>query len=384
MAEFNGTREEAIKIVEQLGGDPKAFNAKYDNITINDRAVKGLRRQGEGKSIKVNYADVVDRYEGGRSTALEVQRHGDNTFPKSQKGKKIHHLRPPSLYQTFFEGLNSTDAAELARYSAENLMSPLSDVDGNAGILNQWEHDQAYHNWDRSNDGVKPTQTQSKRPSTGNPNTDPVKNFVMPKEATLDQRKAALKVFIEEGPQRLMDEQLYAARMASKHPNHPDTQRRFLENFNVGETGGRVKPPEGMDLSVTNATADPTTGRIKPGIDLDIGGGSVRFKGARALPFIGPAVGLWVAGEQVLAGDYEAAAGTVVDEVVSEAFLDSSSATSGTLTDAPANHQRVQQRLNNPTVADKVIQDPINEIEYLGKQMVGGLKDFAGSIIFGF
>ena len=242
MADFNGTREEALKIVEKLGGNPKAFNAKYDNITINGRAVKGLRFQGEGKPIKINYADVVNRYQDSRNTALEIQRHGPNTFPKPQKGKKIHHLRPPSLYQTFFENLSPEDAAELARYSAEDLKAPLGDVDANAGVLNQWEHDQAYHNWDRSNDGVKPTQTQSSRPSTGNPNTDPVKNFVMPKEATLDQRKAALKVFIEEGPQRLMDEQLYTARMASKHSNHPDVQRKFLENFNVGETAQFERP----------------------------------------------------------------------------------------------------------------------------------------------
>lgn len=281
MADFNGTRAEALKILEELGGDPKAFNAKYDNITINDRAVKGLRFQGEGKPIKINYSDVVNRYKDSRDSALEVQKSGPDTFPKSEKGKKIHHLRPPSLYQTFFEGLNSTDAAELARYSAEDLMTPLGNTDANAATLNQWEHDQAYHNWDRSNDGVKPSQTPSTRQPTGDPNTDPVRNFEMPKEATLDQRKAALKVFIQEGPQRLMDEQLYTARMASKHPNHPDVQRQFLETFNVGSNNKQTKPPEGMDLSVTNATADPTTGRIKP--QVEVGNGSMHFKPNQAL-----------------------------------------------------------------------------------------------------
>ena len=118
--------------------------------------------------------------------------------------------------------------------------------------------------------------------------------------------------------------------------------------------------------------------------DLNIGGGSVRFKGARALPLIGPLFGAWVAGGQALAGDYNAAAGTVVDEVVSEAFLDSQPAASGTVTDAPVNHQRIQQRMNNPTVADKVIQDPLNEAEYFGKQILGGLKQVGGKILFGF
>ena len=317
MADFNGTREEALKIVEKLGGDPKAFNAKYDNITINGRPVKGLRFQGEGKPIKINYSDVVDRYQGSRNSALEVQKSGPDTFPKPGKGKKIHHIRPPSLYQTFFEGLSPEDAAELARYSAEDLMTPLGNKDANAATLNQWEHDQAYHSWDRSNDGVKPSQTPSKRPQTGNPNTDPIRNFEMPKEATLDQRKAALKVFIEEGPQRLMDEQLYIARMASKHPNHPDVQRQFLDTFNVGtSTNKQIQPPPGMDLNVTNAIADPTTGRIRP--QVKVGNGSMHLKVAKFVknPAVRRTAALFpFAGTLIGAGTVEANAASRDEEI---------------------------------------------------------------------
>ena len=398
VADFNGTRAEALKEVKELGGDPKAFNARYDNITINDRAVKGLRLQGEGKPIKINYADVVDRYQGSRSTALDTQRHGDNTFPKSEKGKKIHHLRPPSVYQTFFEGLNSTDAAELARYSAEDLMTPLGDADANAGTLNQWEHDQAYHNWDRSNDGVKPTQTQSTRQPTGDPNTDPVRNFEMPKEATLDQRKAALKVFIQEGPQRLMDEQLYTARMASKHPNHPDVQRQFLETFNVGSNNKQTKPPEGMDLSVTNATADPTTGRIKPsklGQLRDGLRGVKPVQAVRAARGISP---LWsslplgltavaMSGKEALASPTAAniedvgwdTANLVADAVTliptpwTVAGGEGLQKTLGVAQQARIGQRELAKQEGLPEPIQKFVEDPLNELEYAGKSALSFL-----------
>ena len=99
-------------------------------------------------------------------------------------------------------------------------------------------------------------------------------------------------------------------------------------------------------------------------------GGSMRLKAARAIPLIGLGVTAYVAGGQAMAGDLVGAGGTLLDEAVSEVGLDSQPAASGTLTDAPRQHQAILERQANPTVADKIIRDPLNELEYAGKQVM--------------
>ena len=92
--EFNGSRKDALKIIaDNFGGDHTAFNAKYTKITIGGRAVKGFRNQGEGRPLKINYSDVVDKYEGARKEYIElstpdpeVRKAGAEVF-KANKGK---------------------------------------------------------------------------------------------------------------------------------------------------------------------------------------------------------------------------------------------------------------------------------------------------------
>jgi len=110
---------------------------------------------------------------------------------------------------------------------------------------------------------------------------------------------------------------------------------------------------------------------------LDFSKGSIKLKAVRALPFIGLGVAAYVAGGQALAGDLVGAGGTLLDEAVSEVGLDTQPAASGTLTDAPAQHQAILERQANPTVADKIIRDPLNELEYAGKQV---MSFFGGAI----
>jgi hypothetical protein len=118
--------------------------------------------------------------------------------------------------------------------------------------------------------------------------------------------------------------------------------------------------------------------------DLEFNKGGVKFRGSRAIPFVGFGVAAYVAGGQALAGDFVGAGGTLVDEVVGEVGLDITPVASGELRDAPAQHQAIMNRAANPTVADKIIKDPLNELKYAGKQVMGGLKKVAGAIIFGF
>lgn len=101
---------------------------------------------------------------------------------------------------------------------------------------------------------------------------------------------------------------------------------------------------------------------------LDFSKGGVKLKAVRAVPLIGLGVAAYVAGGQALAGDLVGAGGTLIDEAVGEVGLDSTPIASGELIDAPAQQQAILERQANPTVADKIIRDPLNELEYLGKQ----------------
>ena len=109
-------------------------------------------------------------------------------------------------------------------------------------------------------------------------------------------------------------------------------------------------------------------------------GGGVRLKAARAIPLIGLGVTAYVAGGQAMAGDLVGAGGTLLDEAVGEVGLDSTPVASGTLTDAPRQQQAILERQANPTVADKIIKDPLNELEYAGKQV---MKFFGSAVRMG-
>jgi len=133
----------------------------------------------------------------------------------------------------------------------------------------------------------------------------------------------------------------------------------------------------GFDLD-PNVSIKEQFSKYIPGFDFNKGG--ARFRGARALPLIGLGVATYVAGEQAMAGDLVGAGGTLLDEAVSEVGLDSQPVASGTVTDASAQQQAILERQANPTVVDKIIQDPLNELEYAGKQV---MSFFGGAIRMG-
>ena len=281
--------------------------------------------------------------------------------------KESHHLMPVDAYTAFTEGMTPEQIAKVDTTMEGNAFYK---GDNNLNRTDLWKR---YHTG-RSKGVYKGKGAHQVANQAA---VDGPKAKAKWAQMSSDERFNNLDMFVDDmtknrtiGYQANME-----ARWLLGKDNTPD-------NIYGGNFSQRILNPRNAENAAS--TAKKTKQQREFLSDLNASGGSVRFKGARALPLIGPAVGLWVAGEQVLAGDYAAAAGTVVDEVVSEAFLDSSSASSGTLTDAPANHQRVQQRLDNPTVADKVFQDPINELEHLGKQMIGGLKNTFGGISFGF
>lgn len=186
--------------------------------------------------------------------------------------------------------------------------------------------------------------------------------------------------------------------LGSKKELYPELARNLnpqLSKFNRQEGVRKLTPtqenalrvvPNDLETSIqlqgpelTQKQTDQVMGRIEGGKtgDLNFNKGGVKLKAARALPLIGLGVTAYVAGGQAMAGDLVGAGGTLIDEAVGEVGLDSTPVASGELMDAPAQQQAILERQANPTVADKIIRDPLNELEYAGKQV---MKFFGGAL----
>ena len=179
----------------------------------------------------------------------------------------------------------------------------------------------------------------------------------MPSTATFDERMAALK--------QSTDISTAASEAADASPLAQARQTDLL-NRARSTGGGEVLDAMGNPFDRTNPLrTTENIGALRKHVSLSFKGGAIR-----TIPFIGLGVAAYVAGGQALAGDLVGAGGTLIDEAVGEVGLDSTPIASGELTDAPAQQQAILKRQANPTVADKIIKDPLNELEYAGKQVM--------------
>ena len=156
-------------------------------------------------------------------------------------------------------------------------------------------------------------------------------------------------------------------------------------------------PPEPMPSPV-QPTMAPTTPRqpvqqevmevIPRGIEQK--GGKVRYSAARRaaklVPFVPVVLGAAEAFSQAKAGDLKAAQATLAETAVGEVpvvgdILTSDPLASGTLEGAKQQAARAQQP---KSAAAKILDNPMNELEYVGKQALRGLKSIGGAILFGY
>ena len=126
-----------------------------------------------------------------RGESLKQQTYGNTKLADTPtpKGYNDHHIRPRGVYQPFFEGLNAVDSKELARYAEQDLMRPLGDHPANNGRIPDSVHDR-HHTFARRNTGLERGLTKKIQ------------------GMDLDQRKQALKLFLEQ-VQPALDEDLY-------------------------------------------------------------------------------------------------------------------------------------------------------------------------------
>ena len=198
--------KEAIRLRNEEDLPPKKIRERlgepsWDNVDYWLKSA-GKDKQGNRKlslptleSRRKNQANSSQ----ARNKSLIQQTHGDaETFgDQTPEGFQDHHGRPDVLYRPFFDGLNEADAAELARFSAEELMTPLGDKSANLNrIPNTVHHD--HHNFLRDNPGLERGLTKTL------------------KDASLEQRKQALKVFVE-NIQPALDEDLFSRMQRHAH-----------------------------------------------------------------------------------------------------------------------------------------------------------------------
>jgi hypothetical protein len=113
-------------------------------------------------------------------------------------------------------------------------------------------------------------------------------------------------------------------------------------------------------------------------------------RAAGVLPFAGAIAGGLVAGGQAMAGDIEGAKVTAFETAAGEVpvvgdLFTADPAASGTLEGAQQAAMEVRRQEQQPkSAAAKILDDPLNELEYAGKQILGGLKTVGGAILFGF
>ena len=128
---------------------------------------------------------------------------------------------------------------------------------------------------------------------------------------------------------------------------------------------------------------------------FDFSGGTVKLaagarRAAGVLPFAGAIAGGLVAGGQAMAGDIEGAKVTAFETAAGEVpvvgdIFTADPAASGTLEGAQQAAMEVRRQEQQPkSAAAKILDDPLNELEYAGKQILGGLKTVGGAILFGF
>lgn len=297
----------------------KAIIEKQNGPLVFDGEPFYFKTSGKGKlaieSVNVKNARKA-RANTARTASAAKQTAGKDVYKKgvvTPKGSKFqeHHKRALAIYAPFFEGLNDQETKELAQWFVDE-GAPLGNVKENLEALPKKEHN-AIHNWMRENlMEVNP------------------KNFPSFKNYSLNERFVPALTFLEQ-VQPAADEQLELI--------------KGLEN-NL-EKLKQIKVPRFASQNVRRA--------------------------AGLLPFAGAVAGSLVATGQAIAGETEAAKVTAFETAAGEVpivgdIFTADPVAAGTLEGAQQQALRAQQPKS--TVA-KILDDPMNELEYISNQLSG-------------
>jgi len=273
----------------------------------------------KGTGLKLRKVSQQKKDASVRKESLKQQTYGDTKLADTPtpKGFNDHHIRPRGVIQPFFEGLNEADSKELSRYASEDLLMPVGDHPANNARIPDPVHDQ-HHAYARANPGLERGIDMDKF-----------------KNASLSERKKALKLYKEQ-IQPALDEDLF----------------RRMQQFNI----------ENGSVKLNNKALKRTTA---------------------LLPLAGVGVGLTQMSAQAAQGDYMGAAATGVETAVGEIpvvgdalvneFQGRAAGAGSDVASTDAQRQMVADY--EATSANKIVSDPINELEWAAKNPGEALKN---------
>ena len=238
-----------------------------------------------------------------RDNLALAQTFGEDTFPKPEDGKQVHHKRKLSQYAPFFEGATLEEARELARYAAEDLNSPLGNRLENAELIDPAPHSR-HHNWERrmgytpgkfsvlTKDGPFPSDFSSadletrkyalnRFLSNEQPKIDANLQRVQLKPGlngdlhlpTLRKSAKALAVGGALAPAFLgtaasASETIVRTQIADQTGNPLDRFQAFLSGFSLTADAASYAPPATIPATVASTGADVINGGIDTGRDI--------------------------------------------------------------------------------------------------------------------
>ena len=285
-----------------------------------------LQNKGQGR-VGLRNRQVDQK----RAQAESMQRGEAPRYkPPKVSGFDQHHKRMIMLYRPLYEGLSDADALELSKYAAAQGM-PLGDVEDNYELLSTGrggQHDQLHRYMEQ----------QGMRPSD-------MPDF---SKADLDNRKKAFDVLYKDFIQADIDKK---------------------SSLLLKGGGVRLNSKQLTALAATGVTTYSALGSAASAVET-AGRTQLAQQSGNPLDYVQAGLsGVSLAGDAVGVFPPAGPVGEIVSTVADVANIGIDVA-------------RDPEPLVN--VYNKIKEDPLNELEYVGKQVMGGLKKVAGGIIFGF
>jgi len=316
----------------QLGYEQELQNKGQGRVGLRNRQVDQVR-------VK---AEAIQRGEAPRYK------------PPKVPGFQQHHKRMIMLYRPLFEGLSDADALELSKYAAAQGLD-LGDVESNFELLSIDHHNKIHRYMEQQ--GMRPSYMPdfSKADLANRKKAFDVlyKDFI---QADIDKTTSLL---IEKGSIRLKRAQMTALAGAGlAGVSMLGTAASAAETVGRGQIAAETKDP--MDIVQTGLSGLSLAGDVVPVV------GEVVST---------PADLLNMAIDRRRERATEAEAYKQTSQILEKNPYKPAQTTDGSIPELVQTEK---------SALEKITSDPLNELEYAGKQILGGLKTVGGAILFGF
>lgn len=413
------TREDQLRELslwfEELGySDPQLYEDLASKISSTRRARRDV--VSEGSYLFEN--DLLNYLKSKEADTLKLERSVNLTEGKERQksqpipGSEAHHPASVSSTESLVQNMREDEIRKLWDIAKEEGYVVGSQAEGFIPLSRP-----AHTTGGKTRGTAYAHVGVTGEPDPGRFKTDP-----LPRNTTAEEAWKSLKP--------MLDEQIELNTIAFEHPTEQLSRQRAAEamgtelqlgggDFDTLKEQRKLAKEKGVNLTTISKSFDRYPGLAEtglvPGVDVmtDVGssvpralggkqagyearrgiqqsGGKVRYGAARRavklVPFVPVVLGAAEAFSQAKAGDLKAAQATLAETAVGEVpvvgdILTSDPLASGTLEGAKQQAARAQQP---KSAAAKILDNPMNELEYVGKQALRGLKSIGGAILFGY